>query len=243
MTHQEFSKRGGSSKSEKKREAGSGEGEHGQGAGGTVGRKKQHWSSKPGCDKQFFRQHWIANEINAHSKVKTFPDWGVLATRYMANKRTDHKAKRAKRKEAANAQKREYRQRPECKAAAARRQREKLASNPQHKIRKNLSRRLWDVLRQSGECKNVSVMKYLGCAKDELIRHLESKFTKGMTWDNYGSGWHVDHIQPCASFDQTREDHLKICWHWTNLQPLWAEENVRKGDSLQIIQFQLLMNP
>jgi len=222
-------------------EAGSSEGEYGQGAGGTVG--KSGWWITPTYQQKFFERYWRINEINKHSDPRVFPEWNDFACCVTIKEKRDYKSARERRKEAANAQKREYRQRPEVKAAAAKYQREKMATNPQHKIRKNLSKRLWDVLRKSGECKNTSVMKYLGCTKDQLIRHLESKFTKGMTWGNYGRGWHVDHIQPCASFDHTREDHLKICWHWTNLQPLWAEENVRKGDSLQSIQFQLLMNP
>jgi hypothetical protein len=52
-----------------------------------------------------------------------------------------------------------------------------------------------------------------------------------MTWDNYGE-WHMDHIQPCASFDQTDPEQQKICWHYTNYQPLWAEDNLRKSDTI-----------
>ena len=51
-----------------------------------------------------------------------------------------------------------------------------------------------------------------------------------MSWDNHGyDGWHVDHIRPCASFDLTDEEQVRKCFHYTNLQPLWAKDNLRKG--------------
>ena len=69
-----------------------------------------------------------------------------------------------------------------------------------------------------------------------LKQYLEKQFTKGMSWDNYGnpngdhtSCWHIDHIKPCASFDLTQEDQQKECFHYTNLQPLWAIDNLKKG--------------
>lgn len=73
-----------------------------------------------------------------------------------------------------------------------------------------------------------SAVRDLGCSVDELKQHLESKFQPGMTWNNYGT-WHIDHVKPLALFDLTdREQLLKAC-HYTNLQPLWAEENLRKS--------------
>jgi hypothetical protein len=74
-----------------------------------------------------------------------------------------------------------------------------------------------------------SAVRDLGCSVKELAAYLESKFLPGMTWSNWGTAWHIDHIRPLASFDLTvREDVLKAC-HYTNLQPLWAEENFRKN--------------
>jgi len=68
----------------------------------------------------------------------------------------------------------------------------------------------------------------VGCSRDELVSHLESKFTEGMMWDNYGT-WHVDHIKPCCSFNLEDPEEQKKCFHWTNLQPLWAKDNTSKG--------------
>jgi hypothetical protein len=67
----------------------------------------------------------------------------------------------------------------------------------------------------------------------DLFKHLESKFTEGMSWSNYGyKGWHVDHIKPCASFDLSDPEEQKKCFHYTNLQPLWWYDNFKKGAKL-----------
>ena len=76
---------------------------------------------------------------------------------------------------------------------------------------------------------------YIGCTWDELMKHLESKFQYGMSWDNYGFGkdkWNIDHIIPCASFDLLKTEEQYKCFHYTNLQPLWQNENLAKSDKL-----------
>lgn len=62
-----------------------------------------------------------------------------------------------------------------------------------------------------------------------LKQQLDAQFREGMSWVNHGE-WHVDNIRPCAIFDLTRVAEQKVCFHYTNLQPLWAEENLRKND-------------
>ena len=69
----------------------------------------------------------------------------------------------------------------------------------------------------------------IGCSYEELIIHLESKFTEGMSWENYGK-WHVDHIIP-ISIGRTI-DEIKKLSNYKNLQPLWAEENIKKRDKV-----------
>lgn len=72
-------------------------------------------------------------------------------------------------------------------------------------------------------CDDVSIIK----------RHLETNFKQGMSWGNYGQyGWHIDHIIPLSSFDLTNEVEVKIAFHYLNLQPLWAEENLKKGNKI-----------
>jgi hypothetical protein len=71
---------------------------------------------------------------------------------------------------------------------------------------------------------------FLGCTDEFLQKYLISKFSDGMTVENYGE-WHIDHIKPCSSFDLTDPEQQKLCFHYTNLQPLWAEENLIKSDT------------
>lgn len=79
-----------------------------------------------------------------------------------------------------------------------------------------------------GTAKKSSAKKLIGCSIPKLRKHLESQFADGMTWDNHGD-WHIDHIKPCAAFDLTNEDEQRQCFHYSNLQPLWAKENMTKG--------------
>ena len=82
-----------------------------------------------------------------------------------------------------------------------------------------------------GNFKTGSAVRDLGCSIPELKSYLESLFLPGMVWDNYGE-WVIDHHIPLSSFNLTdREQFLKAC-HWSNLQPLWAEDNLSKGDKL-----------
>ena len=69
----------------------------------------------------------------------------------------------------------------------------------------------------------------LGCSLAELKQHLEKRFYGGMTWENYGSRWHVDHIKPCAAFDLSKPNEQRVCFHYSNLQPMLASENQSKG--------------
>lgn len=72
------------------------------------------------------------------------------------------------------------------------------------------------------------VERLVGYTMAELRTHLEKQFQRGMNWDNYGE-WHIDHIVPASSFDLAHADQVRACWHLSNLQPLWAADNCRKG--------------
>jgi hypothetical protein len=85
-------------------------------------------------------------------------------------------------------------------------------------------------LRGNGKSENTT--RLIGCSIEFLKQHLESKFTEGMTWLNYGK-WHVDHIKPCVSFDLSKPKEQRKCFHYTNLQPLWAIDNLAKGDKYE----------
>lgn len=79
--------------------------------------------------------------------------------------------------------------------------------------------------------KSATTEELLGCSIEFLISFLESKFKEGMSWENREL-WHIDHILPCSSFDLSDPEQQKLCFHYTNLQPLWAEENLSKRDKI-----------
>ena len=83
--------------------------------------------------------------------------------------------------------------------------------------------------------KTVSAIRHLGCTMPQLISHLEAHFTNGMSWSNYGNKpgqWSIDHIRPLSSFDLDKEEQARRAVHYTNLQPLWHVDNIRKKDRL-----------
>jgi len=105
------------------------------------------------------------------------------------------------------------------------------ANDPAYKLKSTLRIRINAAL--AGKTKSASTLEILGCTVDALKQHLQSKFTEGMHWNNHGThGWHVDHVIPCASFDLSDHEQQRKCFHYTNLQPLWAADNIRKSDNL-----------
>ena len=103
------------------------------------------------------------------------------------------------------------------------------------KLKHILRNRLRNALRQ--DTKKGSAVKLLGCTIDEFKKYLESKFLEGMSWENYGfRGWHIDHIHPLSLVDLTSLVELKKACHYTNLQPLWWRDNIKKGNKLDYSQ-------
>ncbi len=98
-------------------------------------------------------------------------------------------------------------------------------------IKERLRNRMYLALKQSNAIKHKCSMHYFGCTIEVLKQHIELQFKDGMTWDNWGlKTWHIDHIRPCASFDLTDPEQQRQCFHYTNFQPLWAIDNLRKSD-------------
>jgi hypothetical protein len=76
-----------------------------------------------------------------------------------------------------------------------------------------------------------SAVADLGCSVAEFRKHVESQWSSGMSWENYGrNGWHIDHIIPISKFNLSDREQVKQACHYTNLQPLWARDNIVKGN-------------
>lgn len=104
-----------------------------------------------------------------------------------------------------------------------------LQNNPQAKIKERLMTRMSDALKNKQRHK---MSKLLGCTPDLLKKWLEQNFYGDITWENYGTIWHIDHVVPVAFFDLTNLDEQLVCFHWSNLRPLYASDNISKGDKL-----------
>lgn len=103
-----------------------------------------------------------------------------------------------------------------------------IVSNMQFRLSERIRSRVNRALKSQKTYKNNSSIKLLGTSISECKAYLEKHFKSGMTWENYGQ-WHLDHVKPLASFNLTNPEEQKKAFHYTNLQPLWAEENLRKG--------------
>jgi hypothetical protein len=107
----------------------------------------------------------------------------------------------------------------------------KKEENPLFRVELNIRSRIKQYLKQKNITQKNRTFDIIGIEVNELKKHLESKFVDGMSWDNYGlHGWHIDHIIPlCSAKD---EYELLELFYYTNLQPLWAEDNLKKNGKI-----------
>ena len=109
-------------------------------------------------------------------------------------------------------------------------ERKRMVEDTEYKLACSLRSRINIAIKRG--YKSGSAVRDLGCSISELVLHLEARFSQGMNWENWArDGWHIDHRKPLASFDLTDREQFKQACHYTNLQPLWAKENLSKGAS------------
>ena len=106
----------------------------------------------------------------------------------------------------------------------------RLKNDLNYRITDNLRGRVYKAVK--GHVKSDTTKNLLGCPIKEFREYLETMFVGNMSWENYGE-WHIDHIKPCALFDMTKEEQQRECFHYTNLQPLWAVDNLTKGKNYE----------
>ena len=153
-----------------------------------------------------------------------------------ANARANYARNKEKRKEQMKKYREENRERCNSLTAASKRRRReyineyertKYHSDPQYALKKRLRRRMKLALAKGW--KTGSAVRDLGCSIDFFKEYIEGLWAEGMSWDNT-TEWHLDHIKPLDSFDLTDEVQFKEACHYTNIQPLWAMDNLRKGN-------------
>lgn len=163
---------------------------------------------------------------------------------YYENKDTlllKNKSYRLQNIETINQQRKEYRNRPEIKQHIKRKNTEYLPIRKEQiktKRKSNLNFQLSEIMRsklhKTLKNQTTSYKKILGCDFDFLRQWIEFRFDKNMSWHNFGTYWHIDHVLPINMFNFINESEKNICFHWTNLQPLTAFENQSKSDKLQL---------
>lgn len=110
--------------------------------------------------------------------------------------------------------------------------RQKRQECPSFRFKDNLRRRIR--IAYSGRTKPATTIDLIGCSHAEFMKHIESRFAPGMSWENR-SEWHVDHIVPVSIFDISDPDQARLAFHYSNCQPLWAADNLKKAAKLDFI--------
>ena len=150
--------------------------------------------------------------------------------KYLENKRIGNRKYRIKNKEKCQAYAKSRREESNRKEVQRRKNNEhiRIAHNLRSRINIALKTNIITPLNKIKKANNTE--KLLGCSFEELKIYLQSLFTEGMSWENYGiNGWHIDHIKPCASFNLENEKEQYECFNYKNLQPLWAKDNLIKS--------------
>lgn len=176
-------------------------------------RKRRYYQTNKEHVKEYSKQYYQANKEKRKQYRK-------------ANKEKI-KQYREENKEKLSEWRRQYRQNNKERLKEWRRNHRK--NNEQFRIRSNLCRSLHKALNKIGKTKNFSILTYVGCSIEFMQEHLNS--TKKPDW---GDDLHIDHIIPSSLFDHTNEEEVKKCWNWRNLRYLPAEENMSKGDTLDM---------
>ena len=202
---------------------------------------KQYFTGKP-CKHGHVASRWTnsgkCSECSRLADAKRYAEKGQAA-----EYKTENRA-RAKRWKAANPEKAKANA---CKYMKTRRERDpefkrrhdlrtrryraaQKKTDIAYRLKCHLRTRLYQAVTAARAVKSARTLRLVGCSVSELKAHLQSLFAPGMSWDTYGE-WHIDHIRPCASFDLTDPAQQRECFHYTNLQPLWAADNLAKSDT------------
>ncbi len=171
------------------------------------------------------------NKVEINKKLKDY---------YTANKTTlldKSKQYRIVNKETISIQRKEYRNRDDIKEHIKNKNREYLPIKKDKiklKRQTDLKFRLSEILRSkfNRAIKRNEYSKFLGCDIEYFKKWIEYRWDKNMSWENYGEYWHIDHILPINQFTILDNSEIKICFHWTNLQPLQKTENISKSDKM-----------
>ena len=167
---------------------------------------------------------WAIENADLIKERKSTPEWKERSRQYA---RTHY----AKNKEACkiSAAKWDAKNQDKIKATNKRYHLRRLKRDPLYAMKEKIRGNVRSSFNRIMKGKPAKTEKLLGCTWVEAREHFEKLFTEGMTWENHGKGpgyWEIDHVRPVAEF---REDELHLINHYTNLQPLWYEDHLKKS--------------
>jgi hypothetical protein len=184
---------------------------------------KEYRQNNPTYTKKYYQNNrdTLLSRVKKHyllNKEKNLEKYRKLSKKYYENNKEQRLEYRKKYSENNRDKRNEY-------------IKNKKLSNPIFHLSHTIRNRLRNFLRTKNLDKNNKTFEIIGCSPIFLKEHLQKQFTENMSWDNYGTnGWHIDHIIPLSSAN-TEEDLYKLC-HYTNLQPLWAKDNLQKSNKI-----------
>lgn len=190
------------------------------------------WSQENEKLKDYRRQYYLNNKEEiyktAKKRLRNLSPEEKERRRELARKRD--KKKYWSDPEAARKKAKKKRSNPKAKKRLNAYLKRRRKEDPEFRMRKALRGAVRKALKRKNAKKIGSATKHLGCTIQELKIYLEKQFQPGMTWENYGPEWHIDHIKALANFDLSDPKQFAEACHYTNLQPLWAEENIKKSN-------------
>jgi len=196
--------------------------------------KTGHAAFCRGCQKIKSREHYLKNQEKEKLRSRKYHQDHLEERREKGRARYNseeaHEYYEAN-KERANATSKKWRANNRERVRKIHREwaRKQRKTNPHYVIKQRMSTRVRDTIKNHKGIKEMKCLEYIGCSYNELKNHLEKQFTEGMTWEKFMSGEiQIDHIKPCCSFDLSRLEDQKVCFHYTNLCPMWAKDNGRK---------------
>ena len=179
--------------------------------------KPTYWTGAP-C-----RHGHVAERVTVNGQCA---ECGRISARKISRRRYDADPAKA----VADAVAYRARHLPKVQARVRKWAKAKRAADPAWKLKKNLRTRIYcAIVRGEAAYRSASAIRDLGCTVEELKAHLEVQFVPGMTWENYGAVWEVDHDRPLSAFDLTDPEQQRAACRFTNLQPLFVTDNRRKG--------------
>jgi hypothetical protein len=189
-------------------------------------RKKYYLDNKDKFKK--WRKKWHDNDDNSTYKKEKIKEWRENNKEYL---KEYSKKKYQENKELLAENKKKWRKENKDKINEYRRsyQKNRLKYDPLFKLKSSIRNRINTSFKRSGYKKNSKIFDILGCSFDDFKIYLESMFVENMSWENQGK-WHLDHIIPISSA-KSENDILRLN-HYTNFQPLWAEDNIKKSNKI-----------